>query len=104
MTRMGWQKPSMPASWRGHNGVPCFFLNLRYRDRLFVDEEGDDLADEQAVQGHALEAARDLIARTRMDSIRNWFDCSFEVTNEAGRIVLVMPFAETVNEREASRG
>jgi hypothetical protein len=40
MTPTGSQKPSMPASWRRHNGVPRFFLNLRYRDRLFVDEEG----------------------------------------------------------------
>ena len=103
MTRTGWQKPSMPASWRGHNRVPCFFLNLRYRDRLFVDAGGDELAHEQAVQGHALEAARDLIARTRMDSIRNWFDCSFEVTNEAGQVVLVMPFGETLNETGATR-
>jgi hypothetical protein len=39
MTPTGSQKPSMPASWRRHNGVPRFFLNLRYRDRLFVDEE-----------------------------------------------------------------
>jgi len=38
-----------------------------------------------------------------MDNIRNWFDCSFEVTNEAGQVVLVLPFSETVNENEATR-
>ena len=38
-----------------------------------------------------------------MDSIRNWFDCSFEVTNEAGQVVLVMPFGETLNETGATR-
>ena len=73
-------------------------MNVRYRDRLFVDEEGDELASADAVQGHALETARDLITRARMDSIRNWFDCSFEVTNEAGQVVLVMPFGETIAE------
>jgi hypothetical protein len=56
------------------------------------------------VQGHALETARDLIARTRTDSIRNWFDCSFQMTDEAGRVVLVMPFSEAVNENGAPRG
>jgi hypothetical protein len=24
-------------------GVPRFYMNVRYRDRLFVDEEGDGL-------------------------------------------------------------
>ena len=43
MTRTGLQKKSTPASWRRHNGVPRFFLNLRYRDRLFGDEEGMNL-------------------------------------------------------------
>src|SRR3954470_22695427 len=90
----GLRKPSMPASWGRHKGVPRFYLNLRSRDRLIVDPEGDDLASADAVQGHALEIARDLIARARMDGIRNWFDCSFEVTNEAGQVVLVLPCSE----------
>ena len=58
-------------------GMARFYMNLRYRDRLFVDECGDELADEHAVHGHTLDTARDLIANGRMDSIRNWFDCSF---------------------------
>jgi len=75
-----------------------YYMNVRYRDRLFVDEEGDELANEPAVHGHARDTARDLIANGRMDSIRNWFDCSFEVANEAGQVVLVMPFGETIAE------
>jgi hypothetical protein len=93
---MGPQKPNTPASWR-HKVVPRFYMNLRYRDRLFVDEDGDELADEHAALGHALDTARDLIANGRMHSIRNWFDCSFEVANEAGRVVLVMPFSDTID-------
>ena len=83
--------------------LPRYFMNVRYRDRLFVDEEGDELASEHAVQGHALDTARDLIAHAWMDNIRNWFDCSFEVTNEAGQVVLGMPFGETLNETGATR-
>src|SRR4051794_41874157 len=103
----GLRKRSMPASWGRHKGVPRSTMNLRYRDRLFVDQEGDELADEYAVQGYALETGRDLITRARMDSIRNWFECSFEVTNEAGQVVLVLPFSATTNEtneNEAMRG
>jgi len=78
-------------------------MNLRDRDRLIVDPEGDDLASADAVQGHALEIARDLIPRARMNCIRSWFECSFEVTNEAGQVVLVLPCSETLNENEATR-
>ena len=91
------QKLNTPAPWGRREGVR-YYMNVRYRDRLFVDEEGDELASEHAVQEHALDTARDLIANGRMDSIRNWFDCSFEVTNEAGQVVLVMPFGETIAE------
>jgi hypothetical protein len=52
--------------------VVRYYMNLRYRDRLFVDEEGDELANEPAVLGHALDTARNLIANGRMNSIRNW--------------------------------
>jgi hypothetical protein len=57
-------------------GMARFYMNLRYRDRLFMDEEGDELADEHAVLGHALGTARDLIAYARMNTIRNWCGCS----------------------------
>ena len=76
--------------------VPRYYMNLRYRDRLFQDEEGDELPDDAAAREHARETARDLIGNGRMDSIRNWFDCTFEVTNEAGQDVLTMPFGESI--------
>ena len=77
-----------------------YFMNVRYRGRLIPDHEGDELASEEAVRGHALATAHDLVFRTRMDTIRSWFDCSFEVTDESGRTVLVMPFSEVVHEPE----
>jgi hypothetical protein len=36
-----------------------------------------------------------------VDAIRSWLDCSFEVTDEGGRSVLVMPFDEVIQESEA---
>jgi len=76
-----------------------YFMNVRYRGRLIPDYEGDELANEEAVHGHALATARDLVYTTRMDTIRSWFDCSFEVTDESGTTVLVMPFSEVVEDR-----
>jgi hypothetical protein len=76
-------------------------MNVRYRGRLIPDHEGDDLANDEALRGHAFATAHDLVFRTRMDTIRSWFDCSFEITDESGRTVLVMPFSEVVQEPEA---
>jgi hypothetical protein len=45
-------------------GVPRFYMNVRYRDRPFVDEEGNELADEHAVREHALDTA-ETSSRTR---------------------------------------
>jgi hypothetical protein len=74
--------------------VPRYYMNLRYRDRLFRDQEGDELP-EEALQEHVFHTARDLM-QARMDSIRNWFDCSFEVTDEEGRLVAIIPFGDAV--------
>jgi len=73
-----------------------YFMHVRYRGRLVPDHEGDELANEEALHAHALATAHDLVFHTRMDTIRDWFDCSFEITDESGRTVLVMPFDEVV--------
>ena len=78
-----------------------YFMNVRYRGRLIPDHEGDELPNEEALHRHALATARDLVFSTRMDTIRSWFDCSFEVTDERGRTVLVMPFDEVVPDPQA---
>ena len=73
-----------------------YFMNLRYRDHLYEDEEGDELLDSAAVRAHAIETARDLIATGRLTTIRNWYDCTFEVVDETGRMVLEVPFSDTI--------
>ena len=78
--------------------MPRFYLHLRHREHLYRDEEGDVLPDEGAVRAHVLAAARDLIAHARLGAIRDWYACAFEVTDEAGRLVLVLPFDDTVTE------
>lgn len=80
-----------------------YYFSVRFRpgpEGLAVDEEGDDLPDLAAVRAHALRVARDLVQRTRYDMIRNLFDCSFEITDEQGERVLVVPFTEAVSTEE----
>ena len=79
--------------------MPRYFFNLRHRPGpagLAVDEEGDELADLSAAREHALLVARDTIARTRTDVVRDWMVCSFEVTDVTGALVLTVPFSDTV--------
>jgi hypothetical protein len=38
-----------------------------------VDLEGDDLAGPEEARARALAVARDLIARTRLHAVRDWF-------------------------------
>jgi hypothetical protein len=93
---MALPKPSTSACWQRGNPMPRYFLHLRFRDGadgLAVDEEGDELSDEAALRQHVLETASDLM-QTRMGAVRNWAACTFEVTDEAGHLVLTLPFSK----------
>jgi hypothetical protein len=81
--------------------MPRYFFNLRHRPGpggLAVDLEGDELADLKAARAYALAQARELIARGRNETIRDWMVCSFEVTDDKGQPVFMVPFSDTVPE------
>ena len=79
--------------------MPRYFMSLRYRGRLFADEEGDELHDDEAARAHAATMARDLINNGRLTVIRNWLDCILEITDESGRLVAEVPFADATNRK-----
>jgi uncharacterized protein DUF6894 len=76
--------------------MPHYFLSVRYRGRLFRDEEGEDIPSAIEMKVRALETARDLI-RTPFLAIPDWLDCTLEVTDEIGATVLSLPFPDAVN-------
>ncbi|CAO4152245.1 DUF6894 family protein [Methylorubrum extorquens] len=79
--------------------MPRYFFNVRHRPGpagLARDPEGDELADGSAAREHALSEARAMIARDRLAMIRDWMDCTFEITDQAGQPVLTVPFSDTV--------
>ncbi len=87
----------MPGSWRKAADVARYFLHLRYRDSadgLAVDEEGDEVSDPSVLPAHVEATARDLMRHTRLAAIPDWRTCTFEVTDEAGQIVLKFPFSQ----------
>jgi hypothetical protein len=80
-----------------------YFFSLRHRPGpggLAEDHEGDELPDVNAAREHALSEARDLIARGRNETVRDWTVCSFEITDEQGQPVLTVPFSDTVSEKD----
>ena len=84
--------------------MPRYFFSLRHRpgeNGLAVDHEGDELADETQVRAHALHVARETIAKDRMATLRDWMVCSFEITDEAGRHVMTVPFTEVVSDEDS---
>ena len=77
-------------------------MNLRYGPgpgRLTTDPEGDELADATRLRPHALRIAREMM-KTRAHAVRDWMTCSFEITDEAHRLVIIVPFSDTVGDAE----
>lgn len=70
-----------------------YFLHVRYWGGLAVDEEGDDVADASLVRTHVLDTIHALLDGPRIAGI-DWRTCTLEVTDEAGRCVLTLPFSE----------
>ena len=87
----------MTGRWRTGGDVPRYFLHLRYRDGpdgLAVAQEGDEVPALSLLRGYVEAMARDLMQKARLDAIRNWQDCTFEVTDETGQLVLMLPFSQ----------
>lgn len=79
--------------------MPYYFFNVRHRPGpagLAQDPEGEELADVNAARERALTVARAMIAQDRLATIRDWMDCTFEITDGDGQLVLTVPFCDTV--------
>jgi hypothetical protein len=78
--------------------MPHYHLSIRHRQRLYHDDEGEDIAGEMEMMEQALQTARDL-TRTPSLAVPDWLECSLEVTDETGKLVLHLPFSEAVEMR-----
>lgn len=79
--------------------MPRFFFNVREGDKLIADLEGADFLSIAEATAEAVLSARELMA----DSIlagRKPSDSRFEIGDESGQIVLIMPFEEAMVRNE----
>jgi hypothetical protein len=75
--------------------MPIYHLSIRHRERLYHDDEGEEIAVEMEMREQALQTVPDL-TRTASLTIPDWLACILEVTNEPGDLVLRLPFADAV--------
>jgi len=86
--------------------MPRYFMNLRYRpgpNGIAFDREGDEVVDETKLRERAVQVARMTVARDHLFTASNWLTCSFEVTDEAGQLVLTVPFRDIVSDDDDER-
>jgi hypothetical protein len=72
-------------------GMARYFFHIRNGDDFDEDTQGVDLPDVGAVENEAFTAARGLIADMVTDG-EHINGMRFEVTDENGNIVLILPF------------
>jgi hypothetical protein len=78
--------------------MPRFFVHIKERDHLLLDEDGVDLPTVEDARAQALGAARQLWT----DAIRGGTDVDvdgFVITDETGREVVTVPIEEALPKR-----
>ena len=71
-----------------------YFFNYHDATRSFVDAEGGDFADLAAAQFDGRLSARELLGSERGESNPDYAGGSFEITDDAGLVLAVLPFKE----------
>ena len=77
--------------------MPRYYLNVRDRDVLIEDPDGDEASGLPAIRRIAESCIADIYARPHTyGEALLWDRRSLEITDEAGSTVLVLPFSEYV--------
>lgn len=75
--------------------MPRYYFHIRQGDILIRDPEGIEVAETEALEEEAVEAARDLLADGDLQGLdrREWL---YEIADESGSTVLTLLFSEAV--------
>jgi hypothetical protein len=85
----------MSTACRAEESMPRYYFNIDNSIGYLADEEGRELAGPDEARREALKGARSILAE---DVLQGKIDLRgrLEVKDEAGRIVLTLPFSEAV--------
>jgi hypothetical protein len=75
--------------------MPRYYFHIALGAKTIRDEEGTELADIDAARSEALQDARAIMS----EAIRQGYDVSgrsIRIADEAGKIILVVPFASAI--------
>ena len=73
-----------------------YYLNVRSGSVLIEDPDGEDAQDLPSLRRIAQDTMEDILRRPETyGETQRWERCSIEVTDEAGAIVLTLPFSES---------
>jgi hypothetical protein len=75
--------------------MPLYFFDVLDGDEIILDEEGHDLPDVEAARSEGVKGAREQIGFAAKDGI-DATHCVFRIRNEAGEVVVTIPFRETI--------
>jgi hypothetical protein len=76
--------------------MPRFYMSLREGDTLLEDREGYDFPTLAEARMEAIMSARELMS-SRVAAGKNPNHSKFEITDEAGKAVLVVYFEEAID-------
>jgi hypothetical protein len=75
--------------------MPRYFFNLRNSSGYLEDEEGQDLPDAGSARQAAMTSARSIVSEESRKGVID-LRASIEIRDEAGAMVLEMPFGDAV--------
>ena len=77
--------------------VPRFHLNIRKGDELLEDWEGEDFPSLSEARTEAVQSARELMPARMAAGKMPDGHTRFEIADDSGKTVLVMPFEEAID-------
>ncbi len=83
--------------------MPRYYFHIRKGDVLVEDPEGTEVSETEALEDEAIEAARDLLTEGDLQG-PDRHEWVFEVADESGATVLMLPFGEAVEPDLPHRG
>jgi len=76
--------------------MPRYYRHIRHDGQVIQDPEGIDLPDLEAARAEAIQGIRDILAEAVKSGADDMVDDALVLTDEAGRVLTIIPFIEAL--------